>query len=186
MKFPTYIVVEGPDCSGKSTLVAALAIKLEDLGYSVYRAREPYASTKREMVGKTNKEATILMRLDRLDIMGNYLSYAESSGDFIIADRNYNSEAAYQGETKAQILDILEFNRQWFIVPDLTVFLEVARSEASAICYSRSEAFSPTEFDRLVKNYHFIQGQTTTPKMTFGPAWSVEERVQYIMEKLEI
>lgn len=132
-----FIVIEGADGTGKSTLAAALA--------QHFRATLT-AEPSRAMIGqwvRANLDALptvalpFLFAADRAQHVAEVIAPALARGDTVICDRYIPSSVAYQG------LDAIALNTS-FPVPDLTILLTISPRVARQRIASRG-ALTPFE-----------------------------------------
>jgi len=100
-----FVVVEGPEGAGKSTLVRALAARLVAEGRAVLPVREPggtpVAEAARKIVLKSPDEMTpeaelFLLHAARADLVARVIRPALEAGQVVLADRFTLSTFAYQ------------------------------------------------------------------------------------------
>ena len=100
-----YIIIEGPDYTGKSTLVGLLAEKLTELGYEVKTVREPggtpMAEAMRELlrnpdIPRSRDCELLAMMAASADVISSEVIPAIDSGKVVISDRGNPSSYAYQ------------------------------------------------------------------------------------------
>ncbi len=131
-----YIALEGVDGSGKSTISAALAERLEGLGHRVLTVREPGGTPVGEVV------RSLLLDSDSLDVRAEALLFAAQRAElaavviapalaedvWVISDRTYYSSIAYQGRARALGEDRVRDFNEWAldgVIPDLVFVLDV-------------------------------------------------------------
>lgn len=131
-----FIVVEGPDGVGKTTLAFRLALRLRSMGGDVLEVREPggtpVAEAARNAVLDPDLEATPLAELflilaARADLVGHVIRPALDAGKIVLGDRYELSTWAYQVEGRQLPQDaVLTANRlaTGGLVPDLTIVLD--------------------------------------------------------------
>ena len=97
-----FIVIEGPDGSGKTTISKLLVEKLNDLGYKARYTSEPtashYGKKLREMLSdssSTPKSLYDLFVLDRIEHLKEIARW-EQDGEIVISDRYKYSTYCYQ------------------------------------------------------------------------------------------
>lgn len=100
-----FIVVEGPEGAGKSTLVKWLTARLAAIGHRVVAVREPggtpLAEAARELALRTHGELSpaaelFLILAARSDLVDRVIRPALANGDIVLADRYGLSTIAYQ------------------------------------------------------------------------------------------
>jgi dTMP kinase len=123
-----FIVIDGPDGAGKSTLAAALADKL---GAAVL-TREPFYEATRELLFPAARaspsELAIAMAHDRHQHMRREVEPALAAGYTVICDRYVLSTLVYQHEALADFPDrdaILAFLTAGAREPELTIVVDV-------------------------------------------------------------
>ena len=106
MKYPRFLVIEGPDGSGKTTQLHMLRDYLESKGVEVVMVREPGGTVVGEGIrqlfkdnfGKTDPLAEALMMLAaRQQLTAEVIEPAFARGAWVISDRHTPSLFAYQG-----------------------------------------------------------------------------------------
>jgi dTMP kinase len=133
-----FIVVEGIDGSGKTTLAARLAQELALAGRRVLRTREPGGTRLGEKIREVlldarNAEMTPLAELflymaSRAQLVEKVIRPALKDGLDVVCDRYYYSTAAYQGAAGGvgvrEVLDLAEKTAR-FERPDLVAILDL-------------------------------------------------------------
>ncbi len=121
-----YIVFEGIDGSGKSTISKMFANYLLNKGFSVFYTKEPYTKEIDHLIRKeqTDKSLLFLFLADR-SIHIEYLR--KQNVNFIVSDRSFYSTIAYQGYGAGIDVDfVIKLNE--FIVgnflPDVVFYLD--------------------------------------------------------------
>jgi dTMP kinase len=140
--------VEGIDCSGKTTLVAALAAALDGRGANVATHREPgdgpIGRLFRELscAGGDHDPAALAL-LSAADRRDQQPALARLGADLVISDRYYLSGLAYHA---ADGFDPLAYQRLNHGVrrPDLYLFLDISPAAAAA----RRQAGPPDRWER--------------------------------------
>lgn len=167
-----FIVIEGIDGSGKTSLVNDLYLWLIREGYDVVRTKEPTNGYFGQRINThlTNKnsdltpeQVTKLFFLDRNDHTENFLNpNLAREGRIILCDRYYHSTIAYQGSLGLDWRKIEEDSKNRFIKPDLVIVLQVDPKEAiSRIEKSRysSERFEKKSFlEKVDEIYKYLGG----------------------------
>lgn len=133
----TFVVIEGPEGSGKSTLVRWLGSELRAEGHDVLTVREPggtpLAEAARKLALKSRHERAFgaelfLFLAARADLVERVIRPALEKGQVVIADRFGLSTIAYQvvgrGLARADVESALRIATGG-LTPDLTLILDV-------------------------------------------------------------
>ena len=133
-----FIVVEGIDGSGKSTLSARLAAHLEARGARVLRTREPGGTPISEKIRALLLDPAnaamvpwtefFLYMASRAQLVEEIVRPALAAGTHVICDRYYHSTAAYQGAAGRIGLPVVLHVAQRiarFQRPDLVLLLDL-------------------------------------------------------------
>lgn len=172
-----FITFEGPEGSGKSSQLPALASFLESRGYDVVSTREPGGTR----IGNQIRE--ILMRMDntelhprteillfqaaRAQLIEELILPSLADGKVILCDRYGDSTLAYQGYGHGLDLDrlkmILEFATNG-LKPDLTILLDVdvmvgLKRKKAKEEWNRMDAFELSFHERVRRGYHELVSQ---------------------------
>jgi dTMP kinase len=136
-----YIALEGVDGSGKSTVAAALARRLEDEGHLVTTVREPGGTTVGEAVRALLLDSdkldpwaeAFLFAAQRAELAREIIRPALELGRWVISDRTYYSSIAYQGRARGlgeeRIRELNELGLDG-VIPDKVFILDVSPSDA--------------------------------------------------------
>lgn len=136
-----FIVLEGPDKSGKSTQAALLASDLKASGLQVERTREPGGTSFAEAIRKV-----LLNPKHRVDPLAELLLYeaaraqhtrekllpALKAGRVVISERYTLATLAYQGYARGLSLSLvrrLNHVASFGLKPDLTLLIDVPEPE---------------------------------------------------------
>jgi dTMP kinase len=139
-----FITFEGPDGSGKTTILKGVEEWMENV------VKKPYIITKEPgapqdeicvnfrntlLNGKSsldNKAELFLMLADRSQHIGKVVLPELEKGKIVISDRYIDSTYAYQGwgrclgsEKKLKLIEILNYEASYGIIPDLTILVMV-------------------------------------------------------------
>ncbi|HOV06015.1 MAG TPA: dTMP kinase [Anaerolineaceae bacterium] len=133
-----FITLEGPDGSGKSMQVPALAEFIRELGYPVITTREPGGTAIgdqiREVIMRMENKAMnprteiLLFCAARAQIVAEVIRPQLEQGAVVISDRYADSTLAYQGYGHGVDLEILRRILTFAtggLVPDLTILFDV-------------------------------------------------------------
>lgn len=112
-----FILFEGPEGAGKSTIVKKMAEKLRSLGYDVVETREPGHDTPlgkeiRETLMNPNNRLTageelMLFERGRADHFDNIVIPALKAGKIVLCDRSTPSTIAYQSFGRSLPLEVV-------------------------------------------------------------------------------
>jgi dTMP kinase len=132
-----FVVLEGGEGAGKTSLLAALAAALEAEGRTVRRTREPGGSPAAERI----RDIVVSGRIDSLDAAAETLLLtaarrqhlretvlpALARGEIVLCDRYLGSTLAYQGPRGVPEEDILDLHRRFCggLRPHLTLLLDI-------------------------------------------------------------
>lgn len=159
---PKYIVIEGIDGTGKSTLATGIAKFLIAHG-RVIRTEEPTRGPTgqaiRRLLGSHSREVPVkewleLFETDRAHHMETVVKPALERGDWVIQDRSFYSTAAYQGSQGVSPDEILARNRAFAVEPGLVLILDldpaISLKRTQARLGMEAEVFEREEFLTLV------------------------------------
>lgn len=131
-----YIAIEGVDGSGKSTVAASLAERLESLGHSVVCVREPGGTPVGEAVRGLLLDSesldvwaeVMLFAAQRAELAKTVIRPALEGGAWVISDRSLYSSIAYQGRARGLGEDLVRsINETGLegVLPDKVFVLDV-------------------------------------------------------------
>lgn len=159
-----YIVFEGIDGSGKTTVCTHIAVRLRESGYNVLLISEPSKSEIGQLLRKqmramtlNQKSIALLYAADSYDIQDKI----SEDYDFILSDRNFFSTVAYQ---------MMEVDENWLFsihkfleIPDTIFYLRVSVEEALGRIERRDgnrDVFENKEsLEQIKLNYDKIMAQ---------------------------
>ncbi len=167
-----FITLEGPEGSGKSSQIPALAEWLRELGYDVYTTREPGGTQIGDQIRQVlhNLENTAMHpRTEILLFLAARAQHVEevmrpklNNKTIVICDRYADSTLAYQGYGHGVDLDILrkllDFSTGG-LYPDLTILLDLDvekgldRRKQSGGEWNRLDAYTLAFHKRVRKGY---------------------------------
>jgi len=167
-----FITLEGPEGSGKTSQIPAIAAFLRDAGYEVVVTREPGGTAVGDQIRDVlmNLEnVTIVPRTEILLFLAARAQHVESlirpaleEGKVVLCDRFGDSTLAYQGYGHATDLDTLRSLLNYStggLTPDLTLLLDVpvqdgmARKKDNAAEWNRLDAYTIAFHERVRKGY---------------------------------
>ncbi|MCA8940526.1 MAG: dTMP kinase, partial [Planctomycetes bacterium] len=169
----TYIVIEGIDGTGKSTLIKGIADALRQGGVSDLERYEeptdgPNGQKIRELLASDDnimsaEEWLLLFESDRRDNVARVVPALER-GAFVLQDRSFYSTAAYQGAQGMDVAEILRRNRAFAPEPDMVLVLDLDPKIALERIQKRkameADAFEREEYLARVRMiYHAMKGR---------------------------
>ncbi|MBN2604626.1 MAG: dTMP kinase, partial [Bacilli bacterium] len=136
-----FITFEGPEGSGKTSVIVAVKKFFEDEGYEIMTTREPggirIAEEIRNIIlDKNNTEMdahaeALLFAASRSQHFSEKILPALNENKIILCDRFIDSSLAYQGHARGLGIDNV-YNINKFaignVLPDITIFIDVPPS----------------------------------------------------------
>jgi dTMP kinase len=172
----TFVVVEGPEGAGKSTLVRWLAAELRAEGRDVVTVREPggtpIAEAARKLALKSRHDRAFAAELflflaARADLVERVIRPALAGEQIVVGDRFNLSTIAYQvagrGLSRTDVEAALQIATRG-LVPDLTIVLDVPvavgreRQRAARKVRDRIEREDDTFHTRVREAYRTASG----------------------------
>lgn len=134
-----FITLEGPDGSGKSSLLPRLAAVLRTRGCDVVTTREPGSTPLGEQmrrlvldteprIDRTGRADALLFAASRAQHVAEVIEPALVRGAVVICDRYADSSLAYQGAGSGVPMDELRVVQHFAtggLAPDLTILLDL-------------------------------------------------------------
>jgi dTMP kinase len=132
-----FISFEGIEGSGKTTLIAGLALELQSIGAHVLVMREPGGTAFGDAVRAifVDPQARIdplaeafLMNASRAQLVAERIAPALKTGCIILCDRFFDATVAYQGYGRGLDIDMLirlSLVASQSIAPDMTFLLDI-------------------------------------------------------------
>lgn len=165
MKKNKFIVFEGIDGSGKSTIVNKLYDFIKDKSLPVVKLYEPtkessYGKKIRELARENisidiNLELNYFIEDRKFNVQENIIP-ALKRGDWVVQDRYYYSTAAYQGARGFDIQKILKDNEVFAPMPDIVFFFDldinIALERIDKERNAKDLLFENQEYLRSVRN----------------------------------
>jgi dTMP kinase len=171
-----FIVLEGPDGSGKSTLMRPLVDRMRQAGVDPVVVREPGGTPAAEMARQAVLDPShplapmselFFYLAARSDLVQSIIRPALAGGRVVVSDRFALTTEAYQMAGRGLPAEVvLPANRAAAdgLVPDLTLILDLppelgrARQEASGKHLDRLERESPEFHRRVMEFYRTVHG----------------------------
>jgi len=157
-----FITFEGPEGSGKTSVIVAVKEYLEKEGYSLLTTREPGGIKIAEDIRKIilDKENTemdaraeaLLFAASRSQHFHEKILPALNNHDLILCDRFIDSSLAYQGHARGLGIDeVYELNKFGIgnTLPDLTLFIDVPPSVGLKRVFSNSRKVDRLDLETL-------------------------------------
>lgn len=125
-----FVVLEGIDGSGKTTIAKMLVERLRVMGYNAEYTFEPTDSEIVELIRgvyRAYRDAYIdalAFALDRLIHLKRRVIPLLEEGYIVVSDRYMYSSIAYQTASGAPLEWVMEVNK-WALKPDLAIYLDV-------------------------------------------------------------
>ncbi len=192
-----FVVLEGPEGAGKTTLAAALARRFAIAGQDLLLVREPGGTPAAESLrrllldpaGDWRPEQELLfMTAARADLVFQVIRPALHAGRVVLSDRYDLSTMAYQAAGRGLPLDHVEFVNRCAtggLSPDLTLVLDVppevglARQLAAGKVRDRLDREPLAFHQRVAARYRAETGPgvvhldaTMTPEALAEQAWA--------------
>ena len=203
-----FIVFEGIDASGKSTLMELLSTRLKKRGLPVVETREPGGTvigwSIRRILLKRNRyfskesldpvSETLLFYADRKQHIKKILKPALERGDWVLSDRYWASTSAYQCGARGISEEFVENLRQSVcgdLNPDLWIFLDtpvdVAKKRRYQYGFLRDRIEKEGEgFQRKVRDHYLkIMEKKPWKWLVLDGSKRKEELLEEILKKLE-
>ena len=157
-----YIIIEGQDGAGKSTIHKALKKPLGILlGDKVQFVKEPYYKQYIDLIKKTDNvtEKALLFASDRAKLMEEIINPAIFAGITIVSDRSYISNIVYQGVFIPDLFDWLCYIQPIHLMPNKDlVILFTCDPEISATRLKKGwDGYQSVEFLTKVRDSYLRQ-----------------------------
>jgi dTMP kinase len=163
-----FITLEGPDGSGKSSLLPRLAAALAAAGCEVVATREPGSTPLGERIrslvldtepriDRSGRADALLFAASRAQHVDEVIVPALARGAIVLCDRYADSSLAYQGSGSGVPMDDLRVVQRFAtagLVPDLTILLDLPVEEGlrrKADEITRFEAFQDLAYHERVR-----------------------------------
>ena len=170
-----FITFEGPDGSGKSTQIQALAEYLTGLGQTVLLTREPGGTSISEQIrdllhdlrnnAMQPRAEILLYSAARAQLVGQMIRPRLAAGDTVLCDRYADSTLAYQGYGHGLDLAVLRQITAFAtddLKPDLTLLFDLdpeaglKRRQAGGVEWNRLDAYDLAFHQRVHAGFHAL------------------------------
>lgn len=196
-----FITIEGPEGSGKTTVVQAISEQLAQQ-YDVMTTREPGGVQTAEAIrqilldGETmdaRTEALLFAAARREHLVAKVLP-ALAKGQLVICDRFIDSSLAYQGYARkigvkeVQIINDFAIEGRY---PDLTIYLDIPaqvgreRIESNRRAQNRLDKESVQFHERVVEGYQQLIAQDPDRFAVINANQSIEQVVAATIEAIQ-
>jgi len=167
-----FITFEGPEGSGKTSQIPALADFLRQRGFSVFTTREPGGTSIGEQIRTVihdlhNHEMhprteTLLYQAARAQIVEQVIKPRLAAGEIVLCDRYMDSTIAYQGYGHQQNIDEVRTLIRYAtggLLPDLTLLLDLdvetgLKRKTNQDEWNRLDAYTIDFHRRVREGYH--------------------------------
>lgn len=197
-----FIVLEGPDGSGKSTQTRLLVERLREAGKTVVQTREPGGTPAAEAIrnlvlnpeftGLDSRTEALLFAGARAEHVANVIRPALVRGEVVVCDRYIDSSIAYQGVGRDLGIERIRDLSLWAtggLVPDLTIVLDIDASVGLARVGNDRDRLErePQEYHDRVRKA-FVELALHDPQRyrvvsTAGSIDDVADRIQIAVEE---
>jgi dTMP kinase len=169
-----FITFEGPEGSGKTSQIPALADFLRQRGFSVYTTREPGGTSIGEQIRAVihdlhNEEMhprteTLLYQAARTQIVEQVIRPRLAAGEIVLCDRYMDSTLAYQGYGHQQNLSEIRALIRYAtggLLPDLTILMDLEvevglKRKTHQEEWNRLDAYTVDFHCRVRAGYHAL------------------------------
>lgn len=203
-----FIVLEGVNGGGKSTLQRTLAEHVKKLGHNVLCTREPggtllgtelRAIVQEGRTGKISERAELLLfAADRAEHVDQIIKPALASRTIVLCDRYFYSTMAFQGYGRGLSMELVQHVNEAAVggcLPDVVLLLDI--DPAAGIARNKKAGESPLadtfeqenlDFHRRIREgFLSIADQSPTPFVIIDASRKPEEvfeETRIIVEKL--
>ena len=167
-----FIILEGPEGSGKTSHIPYLVEYLREKGYTVFPTREPGGTSISEQIREIihdlkNAEMhprteTLLYQAARAQIVEQTIRPRLADGEIVLSDRYADSTIAYQGYGHQQDIEQVRALINYAtggLVPDLTILLDLdvevglKRKKQNGLEWNRMDAHEVAFYERVRAGY---------------------------------
>jgi len=183
-----FIVIEGPDRSGKSTLSNNLKVVLETKGYGIYLTHEPTESLDDGLnilksIGKNEYLILLAMFMRDRNTHNRKIREELQRGKTVICDRYSLSSLAYQGVYFRKLFDDEETFYKWMentlslchMKPDATIYLKMDDPTSRTVRDSNRELIMFEE-KAFLDDVNEIYNGAIMRKIFFDPGFIIDAK----------
>ncbi len=196
-----FITLEGPEGSGKTSQLPALAAYLHDAGCEVVVTREPGGTAVGDQIREilmNLKNVSIIPRTEILLFLAARAQHVEerirpalAEGKIVLCDRFGDSTLAYQGfghKTDLETLQALLNFSTGGLKPDLTLLVDIpveegmARKRENSTEWNRLDAYALAFHERVRQGY-FALAEAEPERWLIIDATKEKDKVQEALRK---
>jgi dTMP kinase len=169
-----FITFEGPEGSGKTSVIQEVYKALKDLGYDVIVTREPGGVTISERIrsllldyqdeSMDQRTEALLFAASRRQHVIEIIKPALESGKIVLCDRYIDSSLAYQGVARGlgieEVYHLNLFAIETYI-PDLTLFIDIAPETGLKRVKKNQRAMNRLDLETLDFHQKVYEGYQT-------------------------
>lgn len=202
-QFKNFISFEGIDFSGKTTQVERLINRLKEAGIQVHLLREPGGTVISEkirqiLLDKSHQEMhprteILLYSAARSQLTHQTILPLLEAGEYVVADRFFDSTTAYQGYGRNLEISFVESLNRFAtsgLMPYKTFFIDITAEEAArrrkaAVRKSDRLESEDIRFHQSIRKAYQTLAQMFPDRfITIPGAQSVEETAELIWKKI--
>ena len=198
MKTNKFIVLEGIDGAGKSTVAHVISETFKDsIGvFAEPTKNSPYSGAIRQVLSGKNESnennLLKLFKLDRLWNVQNQILPSVQKNKLTILDRYFFSTAAYQGQNQQEVISIMDdyMANPEILKPDFVFYLKLDADVAMKRIVSRKANLDIFEkkiiLEKIIENYNYIFSEYgfPFPVMFLDARQNPGENVKHIINKV--
>lgn len=200
-----YIVIEGPDGTGKTTQAQLLARNLQAAGINARYVHEPGETTigtaleaviKDRDIGRSPLTDLLLFTANRIELYEQVIKPEIDTEAWIIADRNWLSSLVYQGHAsglgteKVRSITAMMLPKA-YVKPDATILLSLTAERRRELLGSRGTSQAdyfetkPETYQRkLIEGYEIIADDMSLVNESISASGSIDDVHERIIQAL--
>ena len=204
LKRGVFVVTEGIDCTGKSSLTKKLPSILKDMGFSAVATKEPGDNMiGEEMCTALKKAGTMCPKAEFLVFSADRAQHFHevviphlNDNQIVISDRLHYSSMAYQGYGKGLDIEIIKSISNWAMCgvnPDLVLHLKMPVDVVWSRMEKRGQTQTPFEgygldkidqaFDKIFSEMDNVVTVDATADMDSVAQTSAKHIVSFLQSK---